>query len=116
MHATGFDGMQCALPTVIVLCSFLRQPLSSAVLSDMEPPFELDEKPRDPSLTIADTLGSSPELGISTLTNAATPSAQVIQPVVSLERSPLHRYWLPHHRSIRLLMISKFLLQRPLWR
>jgi hypothetical protein len=96
--------------------SFRRQPLSSAVLSDMELLFELDEKPRDPSLTIADTLASSPELGTSTLASAATTSAQFIQPVVSLERSPLHRYRLTHHRSIRLLMISKFLLRCPLWR
>jgi hypothetical protein len=51
----------------------------------MESPFELDEKP---SLAIADTVGSSPELGTSTLTSAATTSAQVVQPVVSLERSP----------------------------
>jgi hypothetical protein len=50
----------------------------------MEPIFELDEKPRDLSLTIADTLGSSPELGTSTLTSAAITSAQAIQPVVSL--------------------------------
>ena len=94
--------------------SLLRQPLSSAVLSEMEPLFEPDEKPRD--LTIADTLGSSPELRTSMLTSAATTSAQVIPPVVSLERSPLHRYWLIHHRLIRLLMISKSLLQCPLWR
>jgi hypothetical protein len=60
----------------------------------------LDEKPKDPSLTITDTLGS-PE--ISTLTSsadpmspvaadeAATASAQVIQPAgvtVSLQLSP----------------------------
>jgi hypothetical protein len=55
----------------------------------MNPLFELDEKPKDPSPTITDTLGS-PELGISTLTSsvdppvaaseAATASAQVIQP------------------------------------
>jgi hypothetical protein len=50
----------------------------------MEPLFELDEKPRDLSLTIADALGPSLELGTSTLTSAATTSAQVIQPVVSL--------------------------------
>ena len=85
-------------------------------LQDMEPLFELDEKPRDPSLIIADTLGSSLELGTSMLTGAATTSAQVIPPVVSLERSPLHRYWLIHRRSTRLLMISKSLLQCPLWR
>jgi hypothetical protein len=58
----------------------------------MEPLLELDEKLREPSLTIADTLGSSPELGTATLTSAATTSPQVIQPVVSLERSSLHRY------------------------
>ena len=73
-----------------------------ALLSDMNPLFELDEKHKDPSLTIADTLGS-PELGISTLTSsadlvspiaaseAATASAQVIQPpgvTVSLQLSP----------------------------
>ena len=68
----------------------------------MNPLFELDEKTKDPSLTITDTLGS-PELGISTLTSsadpmspvaaseAATASAQVIQPTgitVSLQLSP----------------------------
>ena len=72
-------------------------------LSNMNPLLELDEKRKDPSLVITDTLGS-PELGISTLTSsadpgmspaaaseAATASAQVIQPAgvtVSLQLSP----------------------------
>ena len=73
---------------------------TTALLSDMNPLFEIDEKPKDPSLTITDTL-RSPELGISTLTSsahpmspaneAATASAQVIQPAsvtVSLQLSP----------------------------
>jgi hypothetical protein len=86
------------------------------LLSDMNH-FEPDTKPRDPSLTIADTLGSSPELGTSTLRSKADPasavttSAQVIQPVVSLQLSPTQRYRLNHHRSIRLLMDFKSLPQ-----
>jgi hypothetical protein len=90
------------------------------LLSDMKPHFEPDTKPRDPSLTIADTLGSSPELRTSTLRSKADPasavttSAQVIHPVVSLQLSPTHRYWLNHHRLIRLLMDSKSLPQCPL--
>ena len=55
----------------------------------MEPLFEFDEKSRYPSLTIADALGPSLERGTSTLTSAATTSAQVVQPVVSLQRRPL---------------------------
>jgi hypothetical protein len=88
-------------------------------VSDMKLHFESDTKPRDP-LTIADTLGSSPELGTSTLRSRADPaspvttSAQVIQPVVSLQLSLTHRYWLNHHRLIRLLMDSKPLPQCPL--
>ena len=64
----------------------------------MKPHFEPDTKPRDLSLTTADTFGSSPELGTSTLrsktdpASAVTTSAQVIQPIVSLQLSPTHRY------------------------
>jgi hypothetical protein len=80
------------------------------LLSDMKPRFKPDTKARDPSLTIADTLGLSPELGTLTLrsqadsASAVTTSAQVIQPVVSLQLSPTQHYWLNHHHLIRLLM------------
>ena len=66
------------------------------LLSDMKAHFEPDTKPRDPSLNIADALGSSPALGTSTSRRKADPasdvttSAQVVQPVVST--SPSHWY------------------------
>lgn len=52
-----------------------------SLLSDMQPfSKELDEKPRDTSLTGTDTPGPSPDLATSTLTRSADPTASASAP------------------------------------